>query len=121
MHYALQGIAILNIPSTHGGTNMWGDSKAKASRKKKKEGDRYIEETSKEKSKLANTFLKAKVYESFAIREYSSTSSLGDLIDLSGAVQVGQIWRREKFTDSFGNSIWHSRGVDIVYSFVGYW
>ena len=29
--------------------------------------------------------------------------------------------RREKFTDSFGNSIWHSRGVDIVYSFVGYW
>ena len=54
----LQGIALLNIPSTHGGTNMWGDSKSKFSRKKvKKEG------------------------------ELSSSSSLGDLIDLSGASQ----------------------------------
>ena len=89
--------------------------------KEKRRRQVWIEEISKKKSKLANTFLKAKVYESFATREYSSTSSLGDLIDLSGAVQVGQIWRREKFSDFFGNSIWHSQGVDIVYSFVGYW
>jgi len=32
----LQGIALLNIPSTHGGTNMWGDTSVKTKQQRKK-------------------------------------------------------------------------------------
>ena len=61
----LQGITFLNIPSTHGGTNMWGDSKARSTSRKKK----------KEKALSVN-------------REMSSVSSLSVTdSDLTAAVQ----------------------------------